>query len=78
MSPGAPSVRINGRPTCITDDLVSRHFPCPLIPIHCKAVTTKGSRSVRAEGKPIVYEGSPDSCKTHSRASGSRNVIVGT
>lgn len=77
--PGALSVTINGRPACTTGDVVTPHPCCgaPGCAIHCKAVTTLGSLSVTAEGKPIVYVGSPDSC-FHKRALGAFDVIVGT
>ena len=75
--PGALSVLINGRPACTTGTFVTPHPPCPKKKIHCLAVTTLGSLSVLAEGKPIVYVGSPDSC-LHPRALGSFDVIVGT
>jgi uncharacterized Zn-binding protein involved in type VI secretion len=76
MSPGARSVLINGRPACITGTSVSPHLPCPVMKIHCRAKTTLGSRSVTAEGKPIVYVGSLDTC-FDPRVLGSLNVIVG-
>ena len=75
--PGALSVLINGRPACTTGTFVTPHPPCPKSKIHCLAVTTLGSLSVLAEGKPIVYVGSPDTC-LHPRALGSFDVIVGT
>ena len=75
--PGAQSVLINGRPACTTGTFVTPHPPCPKKKIHCLAVTTLGSLSVTAEGKPIVYVGSPDTC-LHPRALGSFDVIVGT
>lgn len=75
--PGAMSVLINGRPACTTGTLVTPHPPCPKKKIHCLASTTLGSLSVTAEGKPIVYVGSPDTC-FHPRAFGSLDVIVGT
>ena len=75
--PGAQSVLINGRPACTTGTFVTPHPPCPKKKIHCLAVTTLGSLSVLAEGKPIVYVGSPDTC-LHPRALGSFDVIVGT
>jgi uncharacterized Zn-binding protein involved in type VI secretion len=75
--PGALSVLINGRPACTTGTFVTPHPPCPKKKIHCLAVTTLGSLSVLAEGKPIVYVGSPDTC-LHPRALGSFDVIVGT
>ena len=75
--PGALSVLINGRPACTTGTFVTPHPPCPKKKIHCLALTTLGSLSVLAEGKPIVYVGSPDTC-LHPRALGSFDVIVGT
>ena len=78
--PGAMSVLINGRPACVTGTLVTPHpccgaKGCP--PVHCAAQTTLGSFGVLAEGKPIVYVGSPDTC-FHQRAFGSLDVIVGS
>ena len=77
--PGAQSVIINGRPACLTGDIVTPHPCCGAkgCDIHCIAVTTIGSLSVLAEGKPIVYVGSPDTC-FDPRALGSFDVIVGT
>lgn len=75
--PGAMSVLINGRPACTTGTFVTPHPPCPKKKLHCLALTTLGSLSVTAEGKPIVYVGSPDTC-FHPRAWGSLDVIVGT
>jgi len=79
IGPGAPSVRINGRPAATPGNAVTPHPCCPRrgCKIHCRASTTIGSSTVRVEGKPFVYEGSPDTC-FHTRALGSRNVIVGT
>ncbi len=76
--PGAMSVLINGRPACTTGTLVTPHPCCgaPGCEIHCVAFTTLGSLSVLAEGKPIVYVGSPDTC-FDPRAFGSLDVIVG-
>jgi len=75
--PGAMSVLINGRPACTTGTIVTPHPPCPKSKIHCVAATTIGSLSVLAEGKPINYVGSPDTC-FHPRAFGSLDVIVGS
>lgn len=79
IGPCAPSVTINGRPVSVPSDSVTPHPCCgrPGCSIHCRAVTTIGSSTVYAEGKPIVYVGSPDSC-FHPRASGSTNVVIGT
>lgn len=75
--PGAMSVLINGRPACTTGTIVTPHLGCPKNKLHCVAVTTIGSLSVLAEGKPINYVGSPDTC-FHPRALGSFDVIVGS
>jgi uncharacterized Zn-binding protein involved in type VI secretion len=79
LAPGATSVLINGRPACVTGTLVTPHPCCgkPGCTIHCAASTTIGSLSVLAEGKPIVYVGSTDTC-FHTRATGSFDVIVGS
>lgn len=76
--PGALSVLINGRPACTTGTFVTPHPCCgkPDCKIHCLAQTTLGSLSVIAEGKPINYVGSPDTC-FHVRAFGSLDVLVG-
>ena len=78
IGPGALSVFINGRPAALSGDRVSPHFCCgkPGCSIHCAAITTIGSTGVFADGRPIVYQGSPDSCG-HVRALGSTDVIVG-
>ena len=78
LGPSAPSVLVNGRPVCVPGDRVTPH-PCCGLPgcaKHCAASTVRGSGKVKAEGKGVVFVGSPDSCG-HSRASGSRNVNVG-
>jgi len=76
--PGAMSVLINGRPACTTGDIVTPHPCCgkPNCKKHCLAFTTLGSFSVLAEGKPIVYVGSPDTC-LDIRILGSFDVIIG-
>ena len=76
--PCAPSVQVNGRPVSVPADGVTPH-PCCGLPgcfRHCIARTTIGSGRVFAEGKPVIYVGSPDSCG-HARALGSVDVIVG-
>ena len=75
---GIPRVLVNGRPVVVPDVKVTPHPCCPLprcIP-HCIAVTGQGSTTVFAGGKPIVYEGSPDSCG-HPRDTHSPDVNVG-
>lgn len=78
IGPCANSVLVNGRPVSVPADYVSSHPCCSIYcPLCCSALTTMGSLSVLAEGKPIVYVGSPDTC-FHPRAFGSMDVIVGT
>lgn len=77
VGPGALSVLINGRPACTPGTRVSPHPCCgKKCPLCCFASTTLGSLSVTAEGKPIVYVGSPDTC-FHTRRTGSTDVMVG-
>ena len=76
--PCAPTVLTNNRPTSLPGDSVTPH-PCCGVPgcaPHCSAVTTGGSSTVIAEGKPVQYIGCSDSCG-HPRVTGSPNVIVG-
>ena len=76
---GATTVKINGRNAMTPGQSVTPH-PCCGLPgcaKHCAARTTIGSTTVYVEGKPLVYVGSPDTCG-HSRALGSRDVIIGT
>ena len=76
--PCAPSVIVNGRPVSLPGDRVTPHPCCgrPGCTRHCVARTTLASSRVIAEGKGIVYVGSPDSCG-HPRATGSRDVVIG-
>lgn len=80
LGPGALSVKVNGRPVITPGSLVSPHPCCgapePECAVHCAAVTTLGSFKVTAEGQPVVFVGSPDSC-AHGRATGSLDVLVG-
>jgi uncharacterized Zn-binding protein involved in type VI secretion len=79
IGPGATSVLVNGRPAITTGSMVLPHPCCGsphCPPMHCMATTTIGSMTVLAEGKPIVYKGSPDTC-FDSRVTGSDDVLVG-
>lgn len=75
---GDSSVLINGRPAAYPGISVTPHPPCgPKAPQHCVAVTTRGSQSVRVNGKPLLTSSDKDTCN-HSRSmGGSPNVIVG-
>lgn len=75
---GVGSVRVNGRAVIIPGNSVTAHpccgrRGCP--PVHCSAVTTGGSGSVKAGGSPIIRTGDSDSCG-HARAGGSGDVRV--
>ena len=78
VGPGALSVIINGRPACLTGTKVSAHPCCgaPGCHMHCVAVTTGGSGSVIAEGKPVILVGDVDTCG-HARIQGSPDVVAG-
>ena len=75
---GARSVKINGRNAMTPGQSVTPHpcFPKPKCKKHGVAKTGRGSRTVKVEGKPLVFKGSSDTCG-HSRATASRNVNVG-
>jgi uncharacterized Zn-binding protein involved in type VI secretion len=78
VTQGAMTVMINGRPVCTHTSKVTPHPCCgaPGCSMHCSATTTRGSRTVIAGGRPVVYKGVMDSCG-HSRKTCSQNVIVG-
>jgi uncharacterized Zn-binding protein involved in type VI secretion len=75
---GAANVKINGRPACLPGARVTPHpcFPRPRCKIHGRAKTRGGSRTVKANGRPIIRVGDNDTCG-HRRATGSRNVNIG-
>lgn len=70
---GVNSVRVNGVPIAVAGLSVSPHLPCPIGASHCDAKTTFGSKTVRADGKPIVVTGAKDTCGD-PREGGSPNV----
>ncbi len=72
---GVASVRVNGRPIVVPGISVSPHPCCgqPGCGIHCSAVTSGGSGSVRAGGKPVIRDGDADTCG-HPRVAGSGTV----
>lgn len=79
ITSGVPSVRVNGRPIAVISRSVSPHpccgaRGCP--PVHCSAITSGGSGSVRAGGTPISLTGDSDTCG-HSRSGGSGDVRAG-
>ena len=72
---GVASVRVNGRPIVVPGISVTPH-PCCAQPgcgIHCSAVTSGGSGTVRAGGKPVIRDGDSDTCG-HSRVAGCSTV----
>ena len=77
LGPGHNNVLINGRPALIPATPFTPHIGCnPKKPIHCVGVVAISgtSRSVFANGQPLVLNGSQDSCFSHKRAGGSSNV----
>lgn len=74
---GVGSVRINGRPVAVVVAHVSPHPCCGRKGCgkHCHATVNRGSSSVRAGGRAIIYNGIVDSCG-HVRTVGSPNVNV--
>lgn len=74
ITTGEGSVRANGRPVATPASLVTPHPPCsPKMYKHCVAVTKGGSKTVRANGKPIILTGDSDTCMD-KRIGGSSNV----
>jgi uncharacterized Zn-binding protein involved in type VI secretion len=76
VGPGHNDVLINGRPAAIPFTPFTPHIGCnPKKPIHCVGVVAvKGtSKTVKANGKPLVLDGNKDSCD-HARINGSRDV----
>ena len=76
VGPGHTNVLVNGRPALIPATPFTPHIGCnPLNPIHCIGVVgiTGMSKSVFANGIPLVLDGGSDSCK-HSRKLGSFDV----
>jgi uncharacterized Zn-binding protein involved in type VI secretion len=75
---GEPTVRVNQRAVIVVGSPVTPHPPCGRKggAIHCSAVTTGGSGTVRAGGKPIIRTGQDvDSCG-HLRIGGSPDVRI--
>ncbi|SVB57192.1 uncharacterized protein METZ01_LOCUS210046 [marine metagenome] len=78
VTQGAFTVMINSKPVCTHSSKVTPHRCCGAkgCDKHCTASTTKGSRTVIAGGRPVVYKGVPDTCG-HRRKECSPNVVVG-
>ena len=73
---GDPTVLVNGRPVATLGEVVTPHFKCPKIHIHCIATTTSTNPTVLVNGIPICTSGDLDTC-FDSRLGGSFDVIVG-
>lgn len=73
---GVSTVIVNGRPIIVNGNPVTPHPPCPIVPIHCSAVTANGLSTVVARSIPVVRRGDIDTCG-HPRQSASPNVIAG-
>lgn len=70
------SVFANGRRVSVRGSFVAPHPPCPIVPIHCAAITLCSSSSVFAESIPVNRITDCDSCG-HSRLTGSSDVFAG-
>ena len=72
---GVGSVRVNGRLIVVPGIGVTPHPCCGQngCGIHCSAVTSGGSGSVRAGGRPVIRDGDADTCG-HARVAGSATV----
>lgn len=76
-SGGHSNIRIDGRPAAKPHDLVTPHKGCgPKGPQHCVCFTMAmpGSKTVRANGQPLILSGDKDTCIQHSRVMGSKSV----
>ena len=75
---GASTVFVNGKMVGTHVSAISPHPPCgskgghP----HCTARTTRGSSTVFAGGKPVLFVGVSDTCG-HTQVEGSGDVVVG-
>jgi uncharacterized Zn-binding protein involved in type VI secretion len=78
-SGGHSNILVNGRPAAKQFDLVTPHWGCgPKGPQHCVCFTLAmpGSKTVRANGQPLILAGDKDTCISHSRVMGSTNVLA--
>lgn len=76
LGPGHNNVLINGRPALIPLTPFTPHLVCsPKSPLHCAGlVAVMGTATtVKANGQPLVIDGSKDSC-FHGRIAGSPDV----
>lgn len=73
---GDPTFIVDGKPVSPVGTPVSPHAPCPLVPIHCSAVTTQGDQTFIIGGINVTVVGSIDSCG-HPRVTGSETFIIG-
>lgn len=73
---GQNNVFINGRPAAKPNQSVTPHIGCgKKNPLHCVATTTPTSKTVFANGTPLVLTGGKDTCG-HGRVGGSPNVLA--
>ncbi len=67
---GVISVRVNGLKVSVDGTKVAKHGK------H-ETTTANGSKSVRADNKPINVTGNKDGCGDHARMGGSPDVFIG-
>lgn len=72
---GEPSIRVNGLPIAVENQMVSTHPDNS--PLHsCAKTKATINTTVRANGKLVVVAGDTDTCG-HKRVGGSTNVRIG-
>jgi len=78
VTSGPSTVFVNGKQINTHISEVTPHGCCGKkgCSAHCSAKTTKGSSTVYAAGKPVVFVGVKDTCG-HTRTQGSSTVFVG-
>lgn len=77
VGPGHSNILVNGRPAAKPLDVVTPHWGCSRKTWwHCVTFTTgyPGSKTVRANGQPLVVDGDYDTCFEHKRMFGSSSV----
>ena len=75
LEPSQTKVYANGQLIIVDGDSVVSHAPCPLIPSHCSATMTAGSKNVFIGKIAVVNAGDAASCGHQS--TGSTTVFVG-
>jgi len=73
---GVASVRVNNLAISVNGSKVANHAKAKSYD-HKSVTTANGIASVRAGNKPVNVTGNADSCSTHKRVGGSKDVRIG-